>query len=277
MPSQRVSPDNVIYVQLGSTMPQASAAPKDLPVAPNQDKPDVQKAPKSDPTPPAQPDPVVDNPPVTAPPDDAISIGKTPVEPPKIQRTPEKPPQVKPPKVEPKEDPAEIKRKRDEARKKREAEQRQKDDAKLKQALEELERIQAAKAQAVDDLDAKMWDMDRESGSGDGAGSEPSSTMRGERVHPEIQQYYNHIRDIVKYNWIPDNSPENIAAQYAITIQPSGALSASIQVQSSGSEKFDDSVERAVKISTFPQLPPIFNNQAHTVTLEFTPKGLRSR
>ena len=259
----RIKPDNVIYLQLGDSISSAAAAPKSLPVDPDQTGPDVVEAPRSAPELPAQVAPEATEP-LTAP-TDVIPLGpKNPEKPPEIKKTQKEPPKPTPPKVEPPKPKPKPKPK-----------QNLDDDIAKKMAA--LKRKVEADEAADDDVDSRMWNINRSSGRGEGEGSESSGLTRGERVDPAERRYYEHIRDIITYNWLPlDAGSETIKAAYRISIQPDGSVSSSKLVQSSGSEAFDLSVERAVKKSSpFPPLPPVFGNQAIGIVLEFTPGQLR--
>lgn len=251
---------NFIPIDLyGALAPEAAAAPADLPVDPEQKGPDVVEAPKSGPAitqPQFQP---VTPEAVTAP-ADVIPLGpkaKAPEKPPEIKKV-SPPPKITPPKVEqPKPKPntdAEINKRMEALKRKREADQ-------LDEAIE-----------------ARMYNLNLERGRGEGDSSERSGVSGGQQVDPEVARYFSHIRDIIAENWVPpvEASSNRNHAIYRITIDPSGRITNLQLVRSSGSQSYDQSVQRAInKSNPLPQLPPIFGGQSISPGLAFNPDELQ--
>lgn len=256
--------DNTIRVQLiGPDAPQAPAAPKDLPVDPDQKGPDVREAPPSTPEPPVQPTPEPAKP--VTPPTDVIPLGpKSPDKPPEIKKTPVQPPKPTPPKVEPPKPKPPPKPK---------TPPNPNLDGDIEKMMEEFMRKKEADDAAADDPDSRLWDFNRPSGQGEGSSSESGGSTRGERIDPEQARYYAHIRDIISHNWLApsDVNSMDIVAAHKIVIQPDGQVASSSLVKSSGDESFDLSVERAIKKSSpLPPLPAAFGGAAIPVQLNFS-------
>ena len=243
---------------LGSLSPPAPAAPP-APVDPNLKGPDVVEAPRGDPAlaQPPQPSPLLA-------PAEVIPLGPKAPEKPLLQKTPTAPPKVTPPQVKP--DPPKPAPK-----------PKPNPDAELNKRMEELKRKQEA-----DRLDAeiqsRLMDLKKRQGQGFGESSElGGGATGGQRVHPEKEAYYRRVKDIVRHNWLPP--PMALAAGletlFVIKIEPNGRVSALRMDRSSGNPDYDRSVERAIRMSTLPPLPPIFEGLADTPGLRFGEEELR--
>ena len=110
-----------------------------------------------------------------------------------------------------------------------------------------------------------------------GQSSQGGGSTDGVRVHPVKAGYYAHVRDIIKDKWLtpPGMITDELLTVYRVTIQPDGSVSSIILERSSANADFDFSVERAIRLSSFPPLPSIFENRPTTVGLRFSPKDLR--
>lgn len=258
--------DNVITVELfGSLLPPAPAAPADLPVNPERKGPDVVEAPQADPIPPPV-NPFTPSVPEPAPAQtDVIPLGpKAPEKPPEIKKAVSPPPKVEVPKVEPPKPPPV----------KKPANNKGATDAAINKRLAELERNREAR-QRDEAIEAKMWNLENEHARGDGAGSGSSGTAQGAQT--EKDRYYARIVDIVASNWVTPSGAldSNIIAIYAITIDPSGKVTTSRLIQSSGNSAYDLSVERAVLGSVFPPLPDVFEGQTISPAFRFNSDKMR--
>ena len=262
---KRESVSDVIVVELfGDLTPPAPPAPADLPVDPEQRGPDVVERTRTDPLPTPQPQITPPTPEtVTVPPDVIPLAKKAPERPPEITKK-STPPPVKAPRVETEQD------------KKRKA--AASEEAKIAKKMEELKRKRAAE-NLDESIDSRMMNLaSNHRGSADGEGSQSGGSSGGQRVHPEMQRYYAHIRDIIKDKWVPPPGTisNELSAVYRVTIQPDGSISAMTLERSSGHADYDLSVERAIRLSSpLPPLPPIFENRPVTVGLRFSPKDLR--
>jgi len=246
----------VITVQLlGSLSPPAPAAPP-APVAPDLKGPDVVEAPRSDPAlsqpPPPQPEPAA----LTAP-AEVIPLGPKAPEKPALKKTPAAPPKVTPPKVaadpppKPKKPPN--------------------NDAEINKRLEALRRkTEADQLEAA--IDSRLVDLQKRQGQGQGESSESSGGASGtQRLHPEKESYYRQVKDIVSFNWRPPVGAmaASLKAVFTIKIETTGRVSALRLDYSSGNSDYDQSVERAIRQSVLPPLPPIFEGRADTPGLIF--------
>ena len=250
----------VITVQLlGSLSPPAPAAPS-APVDPNLKAPDVVEAPRSEPALPQPPTP--EPAPLTAP-AEVIPLAPKPPEKPVLQKTPAPPPQVKPPAV--KSDPPPKPR------------TPPNNDAEINRRMEELKRKTEA-AQLDAEIHSRLLDIQKRQGLGQGESAEASGgATGGQRIHPEKEAYYRQVKDIVRHNWLPP--PVTLAAGletlFVIKIEPDGRISNLRMDQSSGNPDYDRSVERAIRLSNLPPLPPIFEGRADTPGLRFGEAEMR--
>jgi len=246
--------DDVITVQLlGSLSPPAPAAPP-APVVPDLKGPDVVEAPRSEPAlnqpPPPQPAAL------TAP-AEVIPLGPKAPKKPALQKTPAAPPKVTPPKVaadpppKPKTPPN--------------------NDAEINKRLEALRRkTEADQLEAA--IDSRLVDLRKRQGQGQGESSESGGGTSGtQRLHPEKEAYYRQVKDIVSFNWRPPVGAmsASLKAVFTIKIETSGQVSALRLDHSSGNPDYDLSVERAIRQSVLPPLPPIFEGRADTPGLIF--------
>lgn len=261
--TDRDRPLDFIPVQLyGDLAPAAPAAPE-APVNPDLKGPDVVKAPASDPAL-AQPQFTPAPPEAVTAPADVIPLGpkeKAPEKPPEIKKV-SPPPKITPPKVE----------------KPKPPKPKPNPDAEINKRMEELQRKVAARENQ--DQEATHYNTNIDSGRGQGDSSERSGASGGQRVHPEMARYYEHVRDIVSSNWVQpaDSLPDSIEAHYYVTIDPSGRILAVRLVRSSGYQSYDQSVQRAItKSNPLPGLPPIFEGRTIVVGLIFNPGDLRRR
>jgi len=247
----------VVTVQLlGSLSPPAPAAPP-APVNPKLKGPDVVEAPRSDP-PPAQPPQPQPQASTLIAPAKVIPLGPKAPEKSALQKTPVAPPKVTPPEV--KADPPP-----------RPSRPKPNPDEEINKRIAALERkVEADQADAA--IDSRLFDIAKRQGQGQGESSETSGgTSGGQRVHPEKEAYYRHIRDIVKSNWIPPpgSLATGLQAIFIIKIEPSGRVSGLNLNRSSGNSDYDLSVQRAIGLSNLPPLPPIFEGRADTPGLRF--------
>ncbi|UQZ89192.1 hypothetical protein C4J81_08265 [Deltaproteobacteria bacterium Smac51] len=110
------------------------------------------------------------------------------------------------------------------------------------------------------------------------SGDSYGAAQKGADLDPVKARYYSDIRDKVSKNWIaPANAPlSDLSAIYQITIEPNGSVSASRLSQPSGNAEYDDSVKRAVMLSSpFPPLPDVFGGRADTPAFRFSSNDLR--
>jgi len=264
MTSKRDRIEDVVVVQLlGSMVPAAPAAPADLPVNPDLKGPDVVEMPKTESAPVPQPQFTPAPPEVTAP-ADVIPLGpKAPDKPPEIKKTKAAPPKVTAPKVEPPKPPKTAVN----------------NDAAINARLKALERkVEADKDQEY--LDSRFADLNKKYGQGTGEGSESGGVTGGQRIDPRKASYYAHIKDLISENWRPPNGSveRNLIADYQLTIQPDGWITAGRFHKSSGNADFDETVTRAINMSLpFPPLPEVFEGRAETLRVGFDPKEQRRR
>lgn len=253
----------IITVHLGDLIPPAPAAPDNLPVNPRRQGPDVVEATGAEAPPIPRPPIIPPAPEALAVPPEVIALGKkAPAPPPRPAK--KAPPQVKPPRVE-----------SPEVKKRKAADNA---DARISKKMRDLERTMADK-NLDDEINSRMWDLSsNRKGSPDGEGSQAGGSSGGQRVHPEMARYYEHIRDIIKDKWVPPPGviADDLQTIYRVTINPNGSVSAMTLEKSSGHADFDLSVERAIRLSSpLPPLPPIFEGRPTTVGLRFNPQDLR--
>lgn len=273
---------------VGEFKPTAKAAPKDLPVDPNANLPDVVEAqtpPPSAPepeTPAAPPEPTT---PEVAPAlDDAVPIApKAPDKPPVVEKKEDKPPQPTPPVVKPPKDEEKEKKEREKKEKERKEREKKEKARKEQEAIDkkmkELARKVEAAENADDAADEKMWDLTKASGGGDGESSAESGQAGKNSLHPEVNRYYNLVTRIIRDNWVPpvETLSTVVEATFFIRIEPDGTVSESRLVASSRNKGYDESVERAINTSkgSFPPPPPIFEGRAVTITYVFNSQQLQ--
>jgi len=253
--------DDVVTVQLlGSLSPPAPAAPP-APVDPDLKGPDVVEAPRSDPAlnQPSPPQPEA----LTAP-AEVIPLGPKEPEKPALQKTPAAPPKVTPPKVAPDPPPK--------------PKTPPNNDAEINKRLEALRRKTEAD-QLEADIESRLVDLKKRQGLGQGESSEASggANSGGLRLPPEKEAYYRQVKDIVSFNWRPPVGAmaAGLKAVFTIKIETTGRVSALRLDQSSGDPDYDLSVERAIRQSVLPPLPPIFEGRADTPGLIFSLDEMR--
>jgi outer membrane biosynthesis protein TonB len=256
--SRQAAPSEVITVQLlGGLSPPAPAAPP-APVDPDLKGPDVVEAPPSDPalnqpTPPPQPS-------TLSAPAEVIPLGPKALEKPVLQKTPATPPPVTPPKVVADPPPR----------------PRPNNDAAINRRIEELRR-KAEAEQAEAELASRMMNIRERLGQGQGESSEAGGGAgTGQRVHPENEAYYRQVQDIVRNKWLPPlGATAGLKAIFIIRIEPNGRVSTLRLDRASGNPDYDLSVERAIRASLLPPLPPIFEGRADTPGLVFNSDEMR--
>jgi TolA protein len=151
-------------------------------------------------------------------------------------------------------------------------------DAEINRRLEALRRkTEADQLDAA--IDSRLFDLQKRHGLGQGESSEAAggAAGSGQRLPPEKESYSLQVKDIVSYHWRPPVGAlaAGLKAIFTIKIEPDGRVSALRLDRSSGNADYDLSVERAIRQSSRPPLPPIFEGRADTPGLVFGLEEMR--
>ena len=174
-----------------------------------------------------------------APPEDLIALGpKAKAPPPELEKQQRRKPEVKPPKVKPREEP----------KPKREA-----DYSKVPQALY---RTLGRDAGAI------------HFGSTRGRQTDPVVSRYFELALMKFNEHWA----------APKGLSPRLVVGFTLTIEPNGRISGVRMTKASGLPEYDRSVERAVKMaSPLSPLPPVFGGRRVSQTFYFTPEGMGQR